>query len=421
MSLEQSQSLAFFWLTNPCREIIDESDVYIDVHKAIRRLTPAPKARPIKKDVDEAVGTPIINGKLVDVDYDEEDDDEHEPHPRNKRVNSVGAQDGVILSTSPGKTATFLMRRSSAGPDGRMTATTVPVKANLEEFKRQLKHLGPSNRNTNPRDTRSTTVKIKSVNSYQQALPVMASPTGLRPASIAGEPVESLGIQLDGDDDADETTPLVPSMPAPTVSGKGGVTAVRRSYGGAGMSEAQIRLAGTQGSPVNTGEFTTEAHSGPQLQMPTISDEQTRGSNSSNNASPTSPQPGDTVIIDPGRTSSQGSVISVIDDGSSTPRRRHIVRSGSISENVVETSSGVRKIIIQAASSDSEDASMETAIRARASPSISSQSATGQSALNVTEDDVEEEATGASNTANGGGSSSTGKKKNKKKKKKGKA
>ena len=32
-------------MSNISREIIDESDVYVDVHKAIRRLAPAPRTR----------------------------------------------------------------------------------------------------------------------------------------------------------------------------------------------------------------------------------------------------------------------------------------------------------------------------------------------------------------------------------------
>ena len=32
-------------MSNNDREIIDESDVYVDVHKAIRRMAPAPRTR----------------------------------------------------------------------------------------------------------------------------------------------------------------------------------------------------------------------------------------------------------------------------------------------------------------------------------------------------------------------------------------
>lgn len=409
-------------LTRLCREIIDESDVYIDVHKAIRRLTPAPKARPLRKDIADAASAAAGNGKLIDLDDDEQ------PQSRNKRVNSVGEHDiAAALSTSPGKTATFLMRRSSAGPDGRMQATTVPVKANLDEIKRQLKHLGPSNRNTNPRDTRSTTVKIKPV--MGNANP-MLSPSGLRPASIAGEPIEtSLDARLeDTHADDNENTPLIrPSQPM--ITGKGGVQAVRKSYGGAGMSEAQTRLAGAHDVISGVVDMVKDSMSGPQLQMPTISDEAASRQRDSGNSSPTSP----VVDAKPGRASSQGSVIS-IDEGSMTPRRRQIVRSGSISENVVETSSGVRKIIIQAASSDSEDGSTKGSsgsgtIRARlTSMTMSADASPGEATpTQVAPEDGEDDEShedginGAPGSANGTSAVGAKKKKKNKKKKAGKA
>jgi metal transporter CNNM len=303
-----------------------------------------------------------------------------------------------------------------------MQATTVPVKANLDEIKRQLKHLGPSNRNTNPRDTRSTTVKIKPVAGYP--LPHM-SPSGLRPASIAGDHVDaSLDARLeDLHDDATETTPLIRPTTA-IITGKGGVHAVRKSYSGAGMSEAQTRLASVYDGPLDAVNTVKESLSGPQLQMPTIGDEAASQRPDSNNTSPTSP----VLVVDQGRASSQGSFISM-DEGSMTPRRRQIVRSGSISENVVETSSGVRKIIIQAASSDSEDGSNKSSgsgtIRARLSSISASpgQATPTQVVHEEGEDDEshEDPANGASGSANGTGGAGSKKKKKNKKKKGGKA
>lgn len=304
----------------------------------------------MNKVMEETANRADQSGKLIDVDDAEE--------PRDKRLNSLSAQtDSAGMSSSPGKKATFLMRRSSAGPDGRLQATTVPVKANLDEIKRQLRHLGPSNRNTNPRDTRSTTVKIKPViGNAGHSHPHITSPTGLRPASIAGEPIDT--AIADDEDDAefggDETTPLVHSG----ISGKGGAHAVRQSYGGAGMSEAQSRLFhqsqledGEEGEAIAL--FDDKAVDEPQLRMPTLGGE----ASGSKSQSPVRTQADAGVAVtDLGRQSSQGSVISVVEDGISTPRNRNIVRSGSISENVVETSSGVRKIVIQATSSDSDEA-----------------------------------------------------------------
>ncbi|KAK8182240.1 hypothetical protein BC567DRAFT_219345 [Phyllosticta citribraziliensis] len=100
-------------------EIIDESDVYIDVHKAIRRMTPAPRNRIPKIDHDAII----------------DDADE----------------------------TTGLL----AGHERR--ATPVSLRDGTSELKEQLRHLGPSNAASRPKSTRISTVKIKpSVNTIPE-------------------------------------------------------------------------------------------------------------------------------------------------------------------------------------------------------------------------------------------------------------
>ncbi|EFQ30325.1 hypothetical protein CGRA01v4_00251 [Colletotrichum graminicola] len=304
-------------------EIIDESDVYIDVHKAIRRMTPAPKARTPKKTVLPSPRVIPQNGNLTE--FGEE--------PR-ERHGSVGALSDVSennLSSSAPRT-TFLMRRSSTGPDGRMTSSAVPVKATFDEAKQHLKHLGPSNRASNPKNTKSTTVKIKPV---QAGVPLSQIHT---PASVAGD-VNDHGL----DEDTDEHTPLM----RPKLTGKGAVHAIRKSYGGAGMSEAQARLS----SAAHDAEDDKAAG---EINVPSTVPEN-NGSKTAASGSPEAGRTDLTIIVSPGQASSGTSVISPVEDDFATPKRRPLVRSGSISENVFETSSGVRKIIIQAASSDSDE------------------------------------------------------------------
>ncbi|KAF9876319.1 duf21 and cbs domain protein [Colletotrichum karsti] len=320
-------------------EIIDESDVYIDVHKAIRRLTPAPKAKPIKRALEASPRVIPENGDLIEFDREI-------PHERNGSVSVMS--DAPHLSTSPGKTTTFLMRRSSAGPDGRMTSTAVPVKATFDEAKQHLKHLGPSNRASNPKNTKSTTVKIKPVQTGAPLSHVQSPPpasAGLRPASVAGD--ISQERHDEGHEDDSEQTPLI----RPKLTGKGGVHAVRRSYGGAGMSDAQARLASA------ASHHEDDVKPSDELDLPpTVPENGSSPEASRRSGSPEATRTDLTIIVSPGRGSNSPSVTSVIEDGSATPKRRPLVRSGSISENVVETSSGVQKIIIQAASSDSDDA-----------------------------------------------------------------
>ncbi|PFH55283.1 hypothetical protein XA68_10195 [Ophiocordyceps unilateralis] len=141
-------------------EIVDESDVYVDVHKAIRRLTPAPRAKRLHHDDTAATSTAAVAVKkpgegsvLVDI-------AEH-PDGQVVTMGSPGAlsDTGAVAEHHP-KTAIFMKRRSSAGPDGKAENGTVPVKASLDEMRRQLR-LGPANRAARPRNTRTNVFKIK--------------------------------------------------------------------------------------------------------------------------------------------------------------------------------------------------------------------------------------------------------------------
>ncbi|KAL5614858.1 hypothetical protein BROUX41_004939 [Berkeleyomyces rouxiae] len=133
-------------------EIIDESDVYIDVHKAIRRLTPAPKARITRQEPVEPADARVVSGSFVADDSIAALDLSHNPRP---------------------VTATFMMRAPSS--DGRPGLTPVAVKANLDEMREQLKRLGPSNPAMNPKDTKLASVKIKHVVGSPAMRPLVSS------------------------------------------------------------------------------------------------------------------------------------------------------------------------------------------------------------------------------------------------------
>jgi hypothetical protein len=135
-----------------------------------------------------------------------EDDDR--PQESRQRLSLGNIEPPANLSSSP-KMTTLMMRRSSTGPDGRMQATTVPVKGNLEELRPHLKHLGPSNRASNPRNTKVTSVKIKPV-VLSGAAPASGVASGtaiVRPVSRAGSvqrPASIAGDHFDGPADADD-------------------------------------------------------------------------------------------------------------------------------------------------------------------------------------------------------------------------
>ncbi|KAH7167216.1 hypothetical protein DER46DRAFT_602084 [Fusarium sp. MPI-SDFR-AT-0072] len=135
-------------------EIVDESDVYVDVHKAIRRLTPAPRARRIHATAAAAaaMATKKAPGDSILVDVEEH----AEEHPPNVETASFHSNyEGGFHNAA--KTAIHMKRRTS---DGGIEGTPVVVKASLDEMRSQLR-LGPANRAANPRSNTRSLFKIK--------------------------------------------------------------------------------------------------------------------------------------------------------------------------------------------------------------------------------------------------------------------
>jgi metal transporter CNNM len=144
-------------------EIIDESDVFVDVHKAIRRMHPAPKTRWGKSGMfeDDAVHE------------SHSDQDDGKEADENAPLIPKSGNDGKRPSLANGpQHATFMMRRKSSTASSRSrdaasvlagggNATAVPVRGSTTDLREHLKHLGPSNAASKPRATKYTSVKIK--------------------------------------------------------------------------------------------------------------------------------------------------------------------------------------------------------------------------------------------------------------------
>lgn len=127
------------------REIIDESDVFVDVHKAIRRITPAPRTRYTKSNL--VADTP--NGEITD-----EDD-----HPEANEETGLLSSDKDSRRGSTNGTTVLMRRRSSTGSSAPLKP--VPIRSNTADLRQHLKHLGPSNVASRPKATKYTSVKIK--------------------------------------------------------------------------------------------------------------------------------------------------------------------------------------------------------------------------------------------------------------------
>ena len=133
---------------NESREIVDESDVYVDVHKAIRRLNPAPRARRVEAAAAAAaIKKTTEHPVLVDIAED--------ANGNTIQVGSLGAHsdNGGATNDQRPRTAIFMKRRSSAGPDGKMDGHPEPYRGSLQDVRQQLK-LGPANRAARPRNTK---------------------------------------------------------------------------------------------------------------------------------------------------------------------------------------------------------------------------------------------------------------------------
>lgn len=135
-------------------EIVDESDVYVDVHKAIRRLNPAPRARRIHATAAAAaaMATKKAPGDSILVDVEDHVDG---LHPNVETASFHSNYEGGFHNSA--RTAIHMKRRTS---DGGIEGTPVVVKASLDEMRSQLR-LGPANRAANPRSNTRSLFKIK--------------------------------------------------------------------------------------------------------------------------------------------------------------------------------------------------------------------------------------------------------------------
>ncbi|KAJ5513542.1 hypothetical protein N7463_003094 [Penicillium fimorum] len=133
-------------------EIIDESDVFIDVHKAIRRMTPAPKSRVAKgKIVEEPPlnASIITDGNLIDV-------DSTQPSSLPKPSDLIRRR-----SSAEAPLPRFQLRKTNTDINPDSANEWVTQVGATDEIREHLKHLGPSNLASKPRQTRYHAVKIK--------------------------------------------------------------------------------------------------------------------------------------------------------------------------------------------------------------------------------------------------------------------
>lgn len=285
-------------------EIIDESDVYIDVHKAIRRMAPAPKAR-AQGHLAGHPGTALVHEPeeyLIDL---------TEGAPIAKKTTNGDARSespATVFGTSP-KT-TFMKRGDSSGDKN------VAVRGNLNDMREHLKHLGPSNLASRPKTTRYNTVKIKTASgssaSRQDSITNHESPIIELPYEDDVHGGEGEGLLSSGGRDA-----------------KDGVQALQQGYGSIPRSQSS--------------KLRENQHNGASLVVDKAHES-------------ISPERRPTSRHDSQNSNKSSDTLGSLHSGgySSGHRKKGVARSGSITENIIEAD-GVRKVVLETNSSSEND------------------------------------------------------------------
>ncbi|KIY01578.1 uncharacterized protein Z520_03130 [Fonsecaea multimorphosa CBS 102226] len=288
-------------------EIVDESDVFIDVHKAIRRAMPAPTRR-IPKTYILPDEPSTINGAtpdLVNIDESEilspEDLQRAKTadHPPQKPKGPAGAR-----------------RRSSAGNSVGGDSKAGRRAASTDELKEHLKHLGPSNLASRPRSTRYNTVKIKP-----------GSSTAAKEDEARATPVRRISENV-----SEYQTGIGEGLLSS--GGKiasGGVQALKQGYGSLSGSPNERRPpSAAKGSHADSAHEQESNH-------------RSTGAKDIHQSRPSA------------RTFDSQSTIGSLPDSRTQSRSPYYhskgpARSGSITENIVDTN-GFRKVVLEMTSS----------------------------------------------------------------------
>ena len=309
-----------------CREIIDESDVFIDVQKAIRRTNVAPKYRvpsrvpkgKVVTDPDDTIAD--VEENLIDLSEDNKEPQQAmRRHPTSDghiaRVNGVLSDLG-----SPPRVQNALRRSSSTaigsdreGPERR---------GSKGDGHDKFKNLGPSNLASRPRQTRYNTVKIK--------------PGG----GLAD------GISMRSQDTPTSVTPRTQSITAQGgTAAKGGIGA---GLVGAGKDAKDGVLALQAGyGTINSGSPPSPKNSR-KGNLAALAENGTEGSRQP------SPEDHRSGLKESSRTASQDTVGSMHSGVFSPKMKRRPARSGSITENIIDAG-GFKKTVLEMTSSSDDN------------------------------------------------------------------
>ncbi|MCJ1428355.1 hypothetical protein MMC29_006264, partial [Sticta canariensis] len=293
-------------------EIIDESDVFIDVHRAIRRMAPAPKYRVPKGEIVAPPETPIVINEenLIDL-----DDEQKPPSQALRRLATFDGHTGKANGPHPEPgnslmTGSQLRRTSSVA--GTSEREGGPKRSNTMEMREHLKHLGPSNLASRPRQTRYNTVKIKPgggslADNSSKSQETTEMPENL---SMSTAPQGGVGAGL---------------LNSAGKDAKDGVLAVQAGYGSSPKGSKRGDHKDSKNESSERQEFNNKAESPPSAHTSRSASQSTLGSLQKQNSGP-----------------------------SNFKKTNSVARSGSITENIVDTG-GIKKTVLETTSSSSDD------------------------------------------------------------------
>jgi metal transporter CNNM len=337
-------------------EIIDESDVFVDVHKAIRRLAPAPQKR-FKRD---AGGLEL--SYTHDSYVDRKDGGETEP-----LLSKDETPSRKTSMTNGGPGTTFLIRRksSTASDPANGPLPPVAVRSNTSEMREHLKHLGPSNAASKPRATKYTSVKIKpGVGTIPEGQATTKGTDSSEPQSARSRSADATPDAHNGTKTPDQESEADRLIRSAGKEASGGAAAIR-AVGGYGTMGG----APTRPSAMPRGQSAYEASR--VAESKALSDAREREALSFSSTTQPPPSidgerardllkpPEKMVVGSTGAEGEDGDTVGDLTPSRQRSQSRRQARSGSITETEVEVG-GFTKVVLEMSSSSEEDEAEES-------------------------------------------------------------
>lgn len=315
-----------------CREIIDESDVYIDVQKAIRRTNMAPKYRvPHRVPKGKVVTDPddtIADAEEDLIDLDEDNKEPQQAMRRHQTSDGHNARvNGVLSDLGSSPRVHSGLRRTSSTAYGS-DREGLERRGSKGEGHDKFKNLGPSNLASRPRQTRYNTVKIKPGGGLADGTSMRSQDTPSSDTPRAQSITVQGGTAAQGGIGA--------GLVGAGKDAKDGVLALQAGYG--------TMNSGSPPSPKNSrrGNLAALAENG------------SNGSNGSEGSRQPSPENYRSGLKESSRTASQDTVGSMHSGVFSPKTKRRPARSGSITENIIDAG-GFKKTVLEMTSSSDDN------------------------------------------------------------------